>query len=510
MNLDWIKTRAITAPDKVAIIDPLKHTEFTYKELNQRAEILARHLVEVEGIKKGDRIATFAPNDIAIVDMLLAAIKIGAIFVPLNWRLKPIEIARVVEDAGIEYILYATNHLDRLSEVPEAYIKYNVDEPEYNQIMDLSNYQPFESTSVEWEDPIMLIYTSGSTGRPKGVIHTHESYLNNAFNQTIAWRMSDDWVTIASTPMFHILGFIDIVIPILINEGQVILERYFNYETINDWIRTYKPNVLVMIPTMYYGIIASPDFKPENLISVDLLVSGGSAPLPAVQKVFQQMGKDIINAYGLTEGPLLTFNTPEIAKDRPATIGHPLVFDDAIIVDSDMNKLPQGKTGELLVKGKNITPGYWRLPEENEKAFYDGYFRTGDLAYINEYGELTIVNRLKELIITGGENVLPSEVEAVLSQHPLIKSVIVLGFEHPKFGESVSAAVILNKEVEGADKFQEVLDAYSLEKLAGYKTPKLYMEIDALPVNSVGKPDRLELGRMMNEYAQEHASSSPN
>lgn len=508
MNLDWIKTRAITSPEKVAVIDPLKHTEFTYQDLNQRAEILARHLEEDAGVKKGDRIATFAPNDIAIIDMLLAAIKIGAVFVPLNWRLKPVEIARVVEDAGVEYILYATNHLDRLSEVPDAYIKYNVDEAEYNQMMDLSNHQPFESVSIDWQDPILLIYTSGSTGRPKGVIHTHESYLNNVFNQIISWRMSEDWVTIGSTPMFHILGFIDIAIPMLVVGGQLVLERYFNYETINDWIRTYKPNVLVMIPTMYYGIIASPDFKPENLMSVDLLVAGGSPPLPAVQKVFQQMGKIIINAYGLTEAPLLTFNTSQRANERPTTIGSPLLFDEMIVVDDEMHPLPQGEIGELLLKGKNVTPGYWKLPEENAKAFHDGYFRTGDLAYLNEYGEMTLVNRLKELIITGGENVLPSEVEAVLSQHPLVKSAIVLGFEHPKFGESVSAAIMVNKDVEGADKFQEVLDQFCLEKLAGYKTPKLYMEIDEIPVNSVGKPDRIELSRMMAAHAKENLTAS--
>ena len=259
---------------------------------------------------------------------------------------------------------------------------------------------------------------------------------------------------------------------------------------------------------MYYGIIASPDFKPENLMSVDLLVAGGSPPLPAVQKVFQQMGKIIINAYGLTEAPLLTFNTSQRANERPATIGSPLLFDEMIVVDDEMHPLPQGEIGELLVKGKNVTPGYWKLPEENAKAFHDGYFRTGDLAYLNEHGEMTLVNRLKELIITGGENVLPSEVEAVLTQHPLVKSAIVLGFEHPKFGESVSAAIMVNQDVEGADKFQEVLDQFCLEKLAGYKTPKLYMEIDEIPVNSVGKPDRLELSRMMSAHAKENLTAS--
>ena len=502
MNLDWIKTRAVDTPDKVAVIDPIKQTEFTYEQLNQRAEMLARHLVENEGIKRGDRIGTFVPNDIAIIDFLLAAIKIGAVFVPLNWRLKPIEIGKLVKDAGLEYIVYATNHLERLTEVPQEFIKYNVDGPEYNEIVNLENYTPFESVNLDLQDIAMLIYTSGSTGRPKGVIHTHESYLNNGFNQNLSWNMTSDWKTIASAPMFHILGFIDIVIPMLMVGGTIVLERYFNHETINDWIVKYEPTVLVLIPTMYYAIIAHPEFKPENVMNIELLVSGGSPPLPAVQKVFQQMGKIIINAYGLTEAPLLTFNKYEYAVNNPQSIGQALMFVEAKIVNEDLEEVPVGDIGELLVKGKNVTPGYWNLPEENEKAFHDGFFRTGDMGFINELGEITIVNRLKELIITGGENVLPSEVEAILSQHPLIRSAIVLGYEHPKFGESVSAAIMLNKEALGSENYREVLDEYCLKNLAGYKVPKLYLEIDEIPVNSVGKPDRLELEKMMNDYAK--------
>ena len=264
----------------------------------------------------------------------------------------------------------------------------------------------------------------------------------------------------------------------------------------------YEPTVLVLIPTMYYAIIAHPEFKPENVMNIELLVSGGSPPLPAVQKVFQQMGKIIINAYGLTEAPLLTFNKYEYAVNNPQSIGQALMFVEAKIVNEDLEEVPVGDIGELLVKGKNVTPGYWNLPEENEKAFHDGFFRTGDMGFINELGEITIVNRLKELIITGGENVLPSEVEAILSQHPLIRSAIVLGYEHPKFGESVSAAIMLNKEALGSDNYREVLDEYCLKNLAGYKVPKLYLEIDEIPVNSVGKPDRLELGKMMNDYAK--------
>lgn len=501
MNFDWIKTRAVSHPDKVAVIDPTKGTEWTYRELDIRAENLANHLTK-DGVKRGDRVGAFVPNDIAIIDFFLASIKMGAIFVPMNWRLKPIEIGRVVEDAGLEYIVYATNHLDRLSEVPQEFIKYNVDEPEYQQIVNPEKHQPFTSVDLELDEIAMLIYTSGSTGTPKGVMHTHQSYMNNVFNEILSWNITDEFVTFASAPMFHVVGFNDVVLPMLMTGGTVVLERYFNPQTINEWIVKYRPTILIMIPTMYYAIIADPRFKPEMLESVEMFVAGGSPPLPAVQKVFQQMGKIIINGYGLTEAPLLSFNKQVYADQRPETIGRPVMNVKHKIVDEDFNEVPVGEIGELIVRGVNVTVGYWNLPEENESAFHNGYFRTGDLATENEFGELTIINRLKEMIITGGENVLPSEVEVVLSKHPLVKTAIVLGYDNPQFGESVSAALILNKEAIGYEDYEEVLNEYLLKNLAGYKTPKLYLILEELPQNSVGKPDRLELKRMMNEKAR--------
>lgn len=501
MNLDWIKTRAFTHTDKVAIIDPFKKTEWTYEDLNIRAENLAHYLTE-EGVKKGDRIGVFIPNDVAVLDHLFAAIKIGAIFVPLNWRLKPREVALVIEDAGIEFIAYATNHLERLENVPKEYIKYNIDEEEYNQILDPSEHTPFDSVEVELDDIAMLIYTSGTTGTPKGVIHTHESYMNNMYNEILSWSMNDEFSTIASAPMFHVVGFIDLALPMIMVGGRVVLERYFNHETINEWIYEYKPNILVMIPTMYYGIVADPNFKPELIESVNMFVAGGSAPLPAVQEAFQKMGKVIVNGYGLTEAPLCTYNSNEAAMINPGSIGRPVMNLSYKIVDEEMNELPQGEMGELLLRGLNVTPGYWNLPEENEKAFHEGYFRTGDMATVNEIGELTIINRLKELIITGGENVLPSEVEAILNRHPLVDSGIVVGYDNPRFGETVSAAIVLNKQAQGIEDYEAVLDEYMLKNLAGYKAPKLYLIIEELPLTSVAKPDRMELERMMNEKAQ--------
>lgn len=502
MNFDWIKSRAVSHADKVAIIDPLKNTQWTYKDLNIRAENLAHHLVE-QGIKRGDRIGVFAPNDVGVLDHLFAAIKIGAIFVPMNWRLKPREIKKVVEDSGMEYIVYGTNHLDRLTHIPKEYIKYNIDEAEYHEIVDPNHHEPFESIDIEPEDIAMLIYTSGTTGTPKGVIHTHQSYTNNIFNEVLSWNMHDEYVTIASAPMFHVVGFVDIVLPMLMVGGQTVLERYFNPETINDWISKYKPNILVMIPTMYYGIIADPEFSPEMIESVEKFVSGGSAPLPAVQEAFLKMGKVLVNAYGLTEAPLVTYNNNELAKRNPSSIGRPVLNLAHKIVDEEMNEVPTGEMGELLIRGLNVTPGYWNLPEENEEVFHEGYFRTGDMAIENEAGELTIVNRLKELIITGGENVLPSEVEAILNKHPLVTSGVVVGYENPRFGESVSAAIVLNEQAQGIENYEEVLDEYMTKNLAGYKTPKLYLVLEEIPLNSVGKPDQLEIERMMNKKAAE-------
>lgn len=286
MDFDRIKTRAKTHKDKVAVIDPLKETEWTYEELNIRAENLANQLVK-EGVQRGDRIGVNVPNDVAVIDFFLASIKMGAVFVPLNWRLKPIEIEAVIEDAGIEYIAYADNHGERLENLPEEYLKYNVDKPEYNEIVDPSHHKPFESVDLELEDMAMLIYTSGTTGTPKGVIHTHQSYLNNVYNEILSWSINDEYSTVASTPMLHILGFIDIVLPMLVAGGQTILQRYFDHEKINGLIAEYKPNILIMIPAMYFGMIFDPEFSPEQWDSVEMFVSGGSAPLPAVQEHFR-------------------------------------------------------------------------------------------------------------------------------------------------------------------------------------------------------------------------------
>lgn len=499
MNYDWIKTRSIFNRNDIAVIDPNKKTEWTYEQMNIRAENLANYLRE-QGIGQGDVVGLFAPNDVSNFDFLFASFKLGAVYLPMNWRLKPQEIAGVVEDSGVKTIFYGTNHLERLVDIPQELIALNVDTEEYNAIVDPSNHKPFESVSVEDDDLASLIFTSGTTGRPKGVMFTYESFHSNMINEIVTVGVTSEDSTIAGAPMFHVLGYNDLVVPLLFAGGTVILQRYFDGGEMNALMQEYKPTVTVFIPTMYYVMLVSDNFNPAQFSNVKLLMQGGSAPLPAVQAKFEQMGLTIQNAYGMTEAPVTFVNPKDNAKVKPMSIGRPLMFIDYRVIDERGQDVQAGEIGELIIKGNNVMPGYFNNPEENAKSFIDGYFRTGDLARVDEDGDIFIVNRLKELIITGGENVLPSEVEAILSKHPLVGQTVVVGYDNPQFGESVSAAVVLTEDDPG---FEEKLDKYMLENLAGYKTPKLYLKLDAIPLNSTNKPDALEIQRLMNAKAKE-------
>lgn len=500
MNYDWIKTRSFFNRNDVAVIDPNKGTEWTYEQMNIRAENLANYLRD-QGIERGDVFGLFAPNDVSHFDFIFAATKLGAVYLPLNWRLKPQEIAGVVEDSGVKIIFYATNHLERLEKVPQELIHMNVDTDEYNDIVDPSTHRPIESVEVEGDDLLSLMYTSGTTGRPKGVMFTYDTLNHNMINEATTVGIESTDVTIAGAPMFHVLGYNDLTLTLLFAGGTVVIERYFDGVEVNEFIQKYKPTVNVFIPTMYYAMLMSENFNPSQFSQVKFLIQGGSAPLPPVQKKFQEMGLTIQNAYGLTEAPVTFVNPVENAKVKPMSIGRALMFIDYRIINDDGKDVATGEVGELALSGRNVTPGYYNNPEETEKAFTeDGFFRTGDLARVDEEGDIFIVDRKKELIITGGENVLPSEVQNILAQHPLVRQGLVVGYDNPKFGESVSAAVILN---EPDPDFEEKLDRYMSENLAGYKTPKLYLELEELPLNSTNKPDVLEVQRLMNAKARE-------
>ncbi len=506
MNFDWIKTRADFDVEKPAVIDPFKETQWTYQQLNIRADNMA-HYLESQGIQQGDVIGIFAPNDVAILDLLFASFKMGAVFLPINWRLNPKEIAGVVSDSGLKILFYAEKHLSSLNEINPDYLHMDIDSDAYNQIVDPSQHHAYKAKAVEPTDLATLIYTSGTTGVPKGVMFSYESFVNNGANIELTYKFNSEYLTIISTPMFHVLGFNDTVLPTLMSGGTLVLQRYFNGEALNDLIAQYHPDFLIMIPTMYYSTLNQKNFNPDDFRAIKFVIQGGSQPLPSIQQAFKKYGINIINGYGLTEAPLVMVNTPENARHKPMSIGKSVMFVDAKVLDEDKNEVGDGEIGELAIRSKNVTPGYWGQPEETKKSFYNQYFLTGDLAKKDEDGDIYIIDRKKELIITGGENVLPSEVENALAEHPLIDRCVVVGYEHPKYGESIAAAIILREKV---PDYVEQLDKHMRERLAGYKVPRMYLPVTHMPLNSTQKPDKLVIREMMNSKVNKEASSEAN
>ncbi|BAS45092.1 acyl-CoA synthetase [Staphylococcus schleiferi] len=506
MNFDWIKTRADFDVEKPAVIDPFKETQWTYQQLNIRADNMA-HYLESQGIQQGDVIGIFAPNDVAILDLLFASFKMGTVFLPINWRLNPKEIAGVVSDSGLKILFYAEKHLSSLNEINPDYLHMDIDSDAYNQIVDPSQHHAYKAKAVEPTDLATLIYTSGTTGVPKGVMFSYESFVNNGANIELTYKFNSEYLTIISTPMFHVLGFNDTVLPTLMSGGTLVLQRYFNGEALNDLIAQYHPDFLIMIPTMYYSTLNQKNFNPDDFRAIKFVIQGGSQPLPSIQQAFKKYGINIINGYGLTEAPLVMVNTSENARHKPMSIGKSVMFVDAKVLDEDKNEVGDGEIGELAIRSKNVTPGYWGQPEETKKSFYNQYFLTGDLAKKDEDGDIYIIDRKKELIITGGENVLPSEVENALAEHPLIDRCVVVGYEHPKYGESIAAAIILREKV---PDYVEQLDKHMREHLAGYKVPRMYLPVTHMPLNSTQKPDKLVIREMMNSKVNKEASSEAN
>lgn len=490
-------------PDRTALIDPLKNKEWTYKEVNARADNLAHYLKE-EGVVRGDRVALYAPNDISYFDVLLACIKLGAIFVPLNWRLKPIEIKKVIEDAKPKVIFYASQISKRLALVDQNLLSMDVDSEDYQGVCETSKDKAFPAELLELDFPVMLIYTTGTTGDPKGAIITHNGMINNSMNTVISWNITHHDITIASAPMFHIAGISGVIIPLLLNGGKVIIDRFFEGKNTNEMIKYYKPTMLFMVPTMYYGLISAENFHKDNLASVHTFVAGGSPPLQKVVDYFVKEKLPLINSYGLTEaGPNNFKLTGETALQHPFSIGYPSFFVEAKIVDDKDEEVATGQVGELLLAGQHTFSGYWNKTDETVKAFLGKYVRTGDLAKKDEKGLFYIVDRKKEMIITGGENVLPSEVEKVLNEHPDVKECVVVGYEHQRYGQSVGAAVVPI----GVKPSEEALDQHMSANLAGYKTPKQYLFLEGFPMNSVGKIDKREISRLLNQASTMKISS---
>lgn len=488
-ELDWLENRARLTPNKGAIIDEATNITWTFKQLNIRANSLATWFRN-RGVKEGDRIALLSPNHISYFDLLFACGKIGAIFVPLNWRLSSHEINDILADCSPVMIGFHPQFKEMYNQLTNSQNIFFIGEAEYeNMVAPQNNSYLFENVSENI--PLAMIYTGGTTGKPKGVVLTHQSILWNAINTIISWSLTAEDVTINYLPMFHTGGLNALSIPILMIGGTVVIGDQFTGEKAVQSLNQFGCTTVLLVPTMYHMLIQTREFQESHFPKMKVFLSG-AAPCPLqIYEAFQKKGLAFKEGYGLTEaGPNNFYISPEDAQIKRGSVGKPMIFNSIQLQKDDGQAADINEVGELLIKGKHAFSMYWENEQATAEAWEDGWIHTGDLAKRDEDGYFYIVGRKKDMIITGGENVYPLEVEHWIAEHPAIDEVAVIGLPDEKWGEMVAAYLVL-KQPYTFDEDQMV--THCKIKLGKYKIPKQFRILDELPKTHVGKIDKKKL-----------------
>jgi len=436
------------------------------------------HLAE-HGVGPGDRVASLMQNGIRHLDLLFGCGRLGAIYAPLNWRLSQREVAALLDDLEPRVVV-SDHEFAGLITTSDASVRLP------SESLPIMTHTPHTAPSaVHMATPWLILYTGGTTGVPKGAVLTHGSILWNCINTAISWGLSEGDVGPSFTPMFHTGGFNVFTLPLLLLGGRIILPSRFEPAGALDILEQERPSVLFMVPTMFQLTAEQPRFKRADLSSLRWAISGG-APLPEpVYRVWRDKVPVFKQGYGLTEVGPNNFATPDVDAARKAgSVGRLTYFAQARIVDDEGRDVADDVPGELLLTGPHMCDGYWRRPAATAEAVQDGWFRTGDVARRDSEGYYYIVDRKKDMIITGGENVYPNEVEVVLYTHPAIRQAAVVGVPDPLWGEAVTALVSLHR---GASVTPEELRDHTRAGLARYKVPKRFMVVDELPTSAAGK-----------------------
>lgn len=475
-------------PDKLAVI--FGERRYTYRAFNERVNRLANALLK-KGVQKGDKGAYLLNNCSEFAEISFALSKIGVLSVPLNFRLKEEEIGYVIQNSDSSFLFFGPEFKETVAglipRLPRVKTTVQVDgSPEYENLLQ-SSLPGEPPVQVLEEDEHSIMYTSGTTGFPKGAVHTHRSRVWNSLNMLVDTGLRGSDVFAIPTPMFHIAaGHTMLLSPIFIGATVVVLQA-FSLPEFFQLIQREKISAFFAVPTLFVRMVEHPNFKDYDLTSVRLLFTGG-----AVTSI--ELKEKIMNAFpratlddlmGLTEGgPLTTFLPHRDALRKPGSVGR-AHFSQRVRVVNDRGEDVRGdEVGEIIVKGPAVMKGYYKNPEATAKALKDGWLYTGDLARVDEEGFQYLAVRRTDLIVSGGENIYPAEVEKILLEHPKIKDAAVIGVKDKEWGERVMAVVVPG---EGERPTEEEVLAFCREKLAGYKRPRRVVFVDELPKNQLGK-----------------------
>lgn len=483
IETDWIGRWAMYSPDAVAVADDDTGESVTYAQAHARIRRLAAVLAGRHGITRGDRVAVLARNDTATLLLFFATQHLGAILVPVNTRLSAREVAHILDDCAPRLVIAESTFAERLPDTP--FWAYDGPGGLRSTMVDASLPSDAPESAARFDSPCMILYTSGTTGAPKGAILSNRMLFWNSVNTGLRLNLVQQDVTITSAPFFHTGGWNVLTLPFLHRGAKVILMRKFDADRVLELIAREGVSILFGVPTMMQMLRQSGRFDDTDLSSVRYAIVGGEPmPLPLIRE-WHAKGVPIRQGYGLTEfGPNVFSLNEEDAERKIGSVGFPNFYIDIRVVDNEAKDVPDGEPGELILRGPVMMDGYWNNPEATAETIRDGWLHTGDIVIRDREGYVRIVDRKKDMYISGAENVYPAEIEHFLRTHPSIQEVAVFGVPDARWGE-VGMACIVPKP-QHALTAEEVL-AYCDGQLARYKIPKHVRFLDALPKSDSGK-----------------------
>ena len=505
---DILGERARLSPDAVALIHVPTRLQFTYAELNRRALQCARVWTDLCALVPGDRVCILSENRVEYVDAFWAAGKSGIILVPLGTRSTAHELHQILADCGPRCLMYSARYEKLAKELQqlvafEHFISLDVEDRvpkalSYAKAIDRVRPDPL-STRLQPEDIFCLLYTSGTTGRPKGVMIPHRQIAWNAYNTVVSWQLLQSDRVQVYTPMYHAGGLTVFMTPLFAIGGSIVLHDGFDAGEVLRALGDYECTIFFGVPTIFKMLLDSPEFPALDGSHLRWCASGG-APLPLqLLRAYQERGLVFRQGYGLTEVGVNCFAmSDEDSLCKAGSVGKAMMFTEAKLIDLEGNQVGTNEVGELCLRGPHVCRGYWNNPAATAQVLdAEGWFHTGDLARCDEDGFFYIAGRSKEMIISGGVNIYPAEIEKELLDHPAIAEVSVMGTTDEKWGEVPVAFVALKS---GASTSDLELIEFLRPRINKIKLPRQVIFIEALPRNAYGKVLKLELqDRLKND-----------
>lgn len=475
-----------------------KDKRITYKEMEVRALHVAAWL-QSEGIEHQEKVGFILRNCTAFVDCFFGASLSGAVAVPINFRLGPEELAYIIHNSDTKILVIEKENINTIkaikSKIPNVE-KILVTGAEDIPLQDMSHFEEIFKSDVTYtpdeqltdNDPAVIMYTSGTTGKPKGAVLTHKAICHNALNMMYESKTEDNQqsVQLVVTPLFHISVLSGLAGTCMSNSKMVIFREYAPQDVL-ETIEKERITSLFLVPTMWNQLLQLPNLDDYDLSSMKRCTTGGAiCPLEIKKKIMKCFpNAGIYDGFGQTEtSSATTMLKPEDSLVKTNSVGKALINIEIRVVDENMNDVPVGEVGEIIYRGPNLLKEYYKQPEETEKAFRGGWFHSGDLVRQDEEGFVYVVDRKKDMIISGGENIYPAEIEEILYEHPSIYECAVIGVPDQQWGETVKAFIVLKP---GKTATEEEIINFCKSKLASYKKPKLVEFIDELPRNASGK-----------------------